>query len=197
MNTYGIVTLRRRSDMAIQLTSSFSHVSHWCDEQGVSVMRIHDESPDRLTLIEPNTGHKMFFGLVAVGFGIGTVGIAISGDAPLAAAAIPAVISLGGIAGLWYGGKPDVTTFDRGANQLRTVTHSGSFSKPEFTEYRLSDFTAVTIEANRAGSRTTYGIFLTYPDGEPVQIGMSERPRRKMEQRMEQIASFLGIPTAN
>lgn len=158
-------------------------------------MRIRDDDPQRLTMIEPNMGHKMFFGIAAFAFGIGAVGIGISGDGPVLAAAIPAAISLGGIAGLLYGGKPDVTVIDRTINQLRIVTHPGSFSKARVAEYRLSDFTAARIEVNRGGSRTSYGIVLVSGSGEPIQIGMSEHPRRKMERRMERIASFIGIPT--
>ena len=82
-------------------------------------MRIRDEGPDRLVFIEPNIGHKMFFGILAFVFGIGTIGTVVSGDLPVAAAAIPAVFCVGGIAGLRYGGKPDVTALDRVSDVLR------------------------------------------------------------------------------
>ena len=159
-------------------------------------MRVRDESPERLVLVEPNTGHKMFFAIAAVAFGIGTVGVVASPDTPIVAAAIPAVISLSGIAGLRYGGKPNVTTLDHGADVLRMETYPGSFSKAVVTEHRLSDVVNAALEANRGGSRTTYGIVLTLAHGESVQVGMSERGRGKMERRAQRIAEFLGVPFA-
>ena len=111
-------------------------------------MKIIDESPHRLTLIEPEIEHKMFFGILAIGFGIGVVGTAASGDASFITVAIPALISIGGFAGLRYGGKPDVISFDRNRNLLQKVSYPG------FSPNRLSSSTFLHVLCLRIPAST-------------------------------------------
>lgn len=159
-------------------------------------MGVRKKSDQVLVFVDSNRAFKVIGGVLAAIFALIALDMLSDEFTPAGTALIPGTISAIGVVVIVFGGKPNMTTLDRGRNVLSTETYAGWFSNPVVTEYRLSDFDTVSVErliATGNASRPHHAVMLNRSNGDSVQLGAAPRWERTARQHQASVEDFLGL----
>jgi len=155
-------------------------------------MKIHEQSDNRLMILQHNLAHRAIC-IILIGIGlIGTLAVVFSGEG-LVNGIIFYLFLIAGPLNLKFFGKPDSVLFDKETNSVEIKACESSFSRPKSTILRLNEVKEAELDEAlfSSSSRTGYAVVLILSDGTKMTVTPYVSGKRSAGKIIKAVQSFL------